>query len=179
MSRKQNPNLSIIEIGKLIGEKWRQLTAAKKDKYLKKFEENKKVYLEEISKYNIEHNQPEKKKRDTDSKPKTPLAIYLSEKLEKDNPDLEGKNLKEKQTFYKNKYNQLSDKKKFKYIKKCMDAEEKFIEKLKETLKTTNVDYKSVLNKQERDIVEKMNGKVLNLIFILNLVSNLNFNLNR
>ena len=39
--RKQNPNLTIIEIGKLIGEKWRQMSTAKKEKYVKKFEENK------------------------------------------------------------------------------------------------------------------------------------------
>lgn len=98
--RKQNPNLSIIEIGKLIGEKWRQLADNKKEKYVKKFEENKKIYLEEISKYNIEHNQPEKKKKEMD-KPKTPLAIYLSEKLEKDdNPDL-GK-FSNLISFYKN-----------------------------------------------------------------------------
>lgn len=186
--RKQNPNLTIIEIGKLIGEKWRQMSQAKKEKYIKKFEENKKVYQQEISKYNSEHNQPEKKKKEGDSKPKTPLAIYLSEKMDKDNPDLEGKNLKERQAFYKNKYNSLSDKKKLKYIQvrlgfvevllllhhriqvragmltfflflqKCIEAEEKFIQQLKEKLKTSNVDYKSVLNKQERDIVEKMNG---------------------
>lgn len=30
---------------------------------------------------------------------------------------------------------------------------------LKDKLKTSHVDYKSVLNKQEREIVEKMNGK--------------------
>ena len=89
--RKQNPNLSIIEIGKLIGEKWRQLAAAKKEKYVKKFEENKKLYLEELSKYNLEHNQPnqEKKKKEIDSKPKTPMIIYLNEKLEKDDPGKE------------------------------------------------------------------------------------------
>lgn len=156
--RKQHPNLTIIEIGKLIGEKWRQMSSAKKEKYVKKFEENKKVYQEEISKYNSEHSHPEKKKKEGDSKPKTPLAIYLSEKIDKENPDLEGKSTKERVNYYKNKYNGLSDKKKFKYIQKCIEAEEKFIEKLKEKLKTSNVDYKSVLNKQERDIVEKMNG---------------------
>jgi len=157
--RKQNPTLSIIEIGKLIGEKWRQLPQTKKDKYVKQFEENKKVYLAEVTKYNSEHPEPEKIKKKEFDKPKAPLSIYLSEKLEKENPDLEGKSLKEKQTFYKNKYNQLSDKKKYKYIKKCLEAEDKFVEKLKDKLKTANVDYKSVLNKQERDIVEKMNGK--------------------
>lgn len=156
--RKQNPTLSIIEIGKLIGEKWRQLPQSKKDKYVRQFEENKKVYLVEVSKYNIDHPEPEKKKKELD-KPKTPLMIYLSEKLEKNDPDLEGKSVKEKQAYYKNKYNQLSDKKKFKYIKKCVEAEDQFVEKLKDKLKTANVDYKSVLNKQERDIVEKMNGE--------------------
>lgn len=137
------------------------MSTAKKEKYVKKFDELKKVYQQEISKYNSEHNQPEKRKKDGDSKPKTPLAIYLSEKMEKENPDLEGKNLKERQTYYKNKYNGLSDKKKLKYIQKCIEAEEKFIDQLKEKLKTSNVDYKSVLNKQERDIVEKMNGKLV------------------
>ena len=72
--------------------------------------------------------------------------------------DLADKNFKEKQQFLKNRYNQLSDKKKYKYIKKCMDAEEKYVEKLKDKLKA-NVEYKSVINKQERDILEKMNGK--------------------
>lgn len=158
--RKQNPNLTIIEIGKLIGEKWRQLGDNKKEKYIKKFEESKKIYLEEMSKYNIEHNQPEKKKKEID-RPKTPLAIYLNEKLEKDdNPDLEGKSLKDKQNYYKTKYNQLSDKKKFKYIKKCLEEEEKYVNKLKDTLNTsTQVDHKSILNKAEREIVQRMNGK--------------------
>ena len=39
------------------------------------------------------------------------------------------------------KYNGLSDKK---YVQKCIEAEEKLVRKLKETPKTSNVDYKCV-----------------------------------
>lgn len=41
-----------------------------------------------------------------------------------------------------------------------MEEEEKYVNRLKDTLKTsTELDHKSVLNKAEREIVERMNGK--------------------
>ena len=55
------------------------MSQAKKEKYIKKFEENKKVYQQEISKYNSEHNQPEKKKKEGFGGDSNPYLInYLS-----------------------------------------------------------------------------------------------------
>mmetsp|Transcript_22284 Transcript_22284/g.25802 ORF Transcript_22284/g.25802 Transcript_22284/m.25802 type:complete len:118 (-) Transcript_22284:202-555(-) len=61
--KKENPDMKMTELTKVISEKWNNVDAATKSKYEKKNEEAKERYEKELKEYIAEHGEPDKKKR--------------------------------------------------------------------------------------------------------------------
>lgn len=61
--KKENPDLKMTELTKIISEKWNSIDAATKSKYEKKNEEAKEKYEKELKAYVAKYGEIEKKKR--------------------------------------------------------------------------------------------------------------------
>ncbi|GIL65240.1 hypothetical protein Vafri_19053 [Volvox africanus] len=59
--KKENPGLSVTEIGKRLGELWKEVSEEDKKKYLKQAEEDKERYNKESAAYNKEKNKEKEK----------------------------------------------------------------------------------------------------------------------
>lgn len=57
-TKKENPGIAFLEIGKVLGEKWRSMSAEEKEPYEAKARADKKRYKDEIGGYNSKNAQP-------------------------------------------------------------------------------------------------------------------------
>jgi hypothetical protein len=138
---KENPNLEMIELAKLTGEKWRNMSERKKAKYIEQYRVLKEEHKIAMDKYRCEHpevfdkspvKRVSKKKSVNDEEKKdhkSPFAMYLASKLSnyEEMTDLQKKSLVNK---YRDKWLELSDKRKYKHIEMSIKSEAEYKQRL-------------------------------------------------
>ncbi|CAG0896551.1 unnamed protein product [Darwinula stevensoni] len=160
---QENPGASMIEVTKIIADKFKALSAKKREKYDRLAEQLRAEYQEKLKEFYEMH--PEEKRGTKRSHlpppPKTPFQIYQAEKLEK-NAD-PGMTHAEFHDLSRRMYDGLKTKRKVKYI---MKAREGLVQYVKE-LSVHNALFpedaipsiKNILNSEERKMLEEWKGK--------------------
>uniref|UniRef100_A0A673VZH5 Upstream binding transcription factor n=1 Tax=Salmo trutta TaxID=8032 RepID=A0A673VZH5_SALTR len=163
---KLHPEMSNLDLTKILSMKYRGLPDKKKKKYLEDFQKDKETFGHSMSKFREDHpdlvESMAKKGSNVPEKPRTPQQLWYSHEKKaflKTHADATTKDIKDS---LGKQWTQLSDKKRLKWIAKSLEmhkAYEGFIETHPE-LNMSNEDIvKSTLTKAERHLKDKSDGR--------------------
>ncbi|XP_026063692.1 nucleolar transcription factor 1 [Carassius auratus] len=166
---KLHPEMSNLDLTKILSKKYKELPERKKDKYVKDFLREKETFM--LSMMKFKHDHPDllenvNKKSNGPEKPKTPQQLwYCHEKKAflKAHPDATTKDIKD---CIGKQWPQLSDKKRIKWITKSLEQKKLYEEKMREYIQqhpemhmTEENIVKSTLTKAERHLKDKFDGR--------------------
>ncbi|XP_042202849.1 upstream binding transcription factor, like isoform X1 [Callorhinchus milii] len=164
---KIHPEMSNLDLTKILSKKYRELPEKKKLKYVEDFKQEKEQFEHAMAKFRIKH--PEllevQKKSDIPEKPKTPQQLWYNHEKKaflKLHP--EQVSLKELKDALRKQWSQLSDKKRLKWISKALELQKDYEATLKVYIEahpdsTLDEPVKSVLTKAERQLKDKFDGR--------------------
>ncbi|KAK1173776.1 nucleolar transcription factor 1-A-like isoform X2 [Acipenser oxyrinchus oxyrinchus] len=163
---KIHPEMSNLDLTKILSKKYKELPEKKKLKYIQDFQREKESFEKNMARF--KENYPdlieERKKSDVPEKPKTPQQLWYNHEKKtylKLHPDVSPKELKD---ALRRQWSQLSDKKRLKWISKALELQKDFETTMREYHEAhpeTNQDehVKSVLTKAERQLKDKFDGR--------------------
>uniref|UniRef100_A0A8C2CXJ8 Upstream binding transcription factor n=1 Tax=Cyprinus carpio TaxID=7962 RepID=A0A8C2CXJ8_CYPCA len=166
---KLHPEMSNLDLTKILSKKYKELPERKKDKYVKDFLNEKETFTLSMMKFKQDHPdllENVNKKSNGPEKPKTPQQLwYCHEKkaLLKEHPDATTKDIKDS---LGKRWQQLSDKKRMKWITKSLEQKKLYEEEMREYIQqhpemnmTEENIVKSTLTKAERQLKDKFDGR--------------------
>uniref|UniRef100_A0A8C2CXN0 Upstream binding transcription factor, like n=1 Tax=Cyprinus carpio TaxID=7962 RepID=A0A8C2CXN0_CYPCA len=141
---KIHPEMSNLDLTKILSKKYKELPEKKKLKYIQEFQREKEAFEKNMARFKEDHPDliEERKKSDLPEKPKTPQQLWYNHEKKafmKVHPEVSQKDLKE---ALRRQWSQLPDKKRLKWIR-IKDIEH----------------VKSVLTKAERQLKDKFDGR--------------------
>ncbi|VVC33916.1 High mobility group box domain [Cinara cedri] len=151
--KKKHPSLKLPQLTQIIAEKYNKLSPEKKQLYTDKAQKLKAEYIELVSKTNSGF-QPNKA-----VKPKSPFQIFIESKSSGMDVQIDKANL---QKHFKEKWDNMTEKKKSKWIKLAKEREETYVTNLMEDHKNDpafNMPTKSALTKSDRELLDSQLGK--------------------
>lgn len=166
---KLHPEMSNLDLTKILSKKYKELPERKKDKYVKDFLREKESFTQNMTKFKEDHPdlvENVNKKSNVPEKPRTPQQLwYCHEKKAflKAHPDATTKDIKDN---LGKQWPQLSDKKRIKWIKKSLEQLKLYEEKMRGLIQqhpemnlTEEDIVKSTLTKAERQLKDKFDGR--------------------
>ncbi|XP_066536976.1 upstream binding transcription factor, like isoform X8 [Hoplias malabaricus] len=163
---KIHPEMSNLDLTKILSKKYKELPEKKKLKYIQEFQREKEAFEKNMARFKEDHPDliEERKKSDLPEKPKTPQQLWYNHEKKtfmKLHPDVSQKELKE---ALRRQWSQLSDKKRLKWISKALELQKDYEDSMKayhEAHPDANSDehVKSVLTKAERQLKDKFDGR--------------------
>lgn len=166
---KLHPEMSNLDLTKILSKKYKELPERKKEKYVNDFLREKEEFMHSMNKFRENH--PDllenlNKKSNTPEKPKTPQQLwYCHEKKAflKTHPDATTKDIRDN---FGKQWLHLSDKKRIKWIIKSLEQHKQYEEKMREFIQqhpemniTEEDIVKSTLTKAERQLKDKFDGR--------------------
>ncbi|XP_064480273.1 nucleolar transcription factor 1-A-like [Ornithodoros turicata] len=160
---RENPDLSMSQLSKLLSSKYQQLSDKKKQKYKDSYDKEKVLYDAEMKEFKKEHPEefPEPvakpQKVQQPLKPQPPFKLFAAERMKR--PEFEKMEKKEVQEELRKQWANLSDGKRLKWIRRAVQAQNQYQEEVAECpgLKLTNP--KPILSKAEQEFKDKCEGK--------------------
>ncbi|XP_067825122.1 nucleolar transcription factor 1 isoform X5 [Heptranchias perlo] len=165
---KLHPEMSNLDLTKILSKKYKELPEKKKMKYIQEFQKEKEDFERNMAKFREDHPEllENVKRTDVPEKPKTPQQLwYLHEKkaFMKIHPQATMKDVKE---ALGKQWSQLSDKKRLKWIGKSLEQRELYEEAMREYVlrhpeQSISVEdlTKNTLTKAERQLKDKFDGR--------------------
>ncbi|KAG7455364.1 hypothetical protein MATL_G00255930 [Megalops atlanticus] len=163
---KIHPEMSNLDLTKILSKKYKELPEKKKLKYIQEFQREKEAFEKNMARFKEDHPEliEERKKSDLPEKPKTPQQLWYNHEKKtymKLHPDVSQKELKE---ALRRQWSQLSDKKRLKWISKALELQKAYEDSMRayhEAHPDSNSDehVKSVLTKAERQLKDKFDGR--------------------
>uniref|UniRef100_A0AAX7SS83 HMG box domain-containing protein n=1 Tax=Astatotilapia calliptera TaxID=8154 RepID=A0AAX7SS83_ASTCA len=167
---KLHPEMSNLDLTKILSKKYRELPDKKKKKYVDDFLRDKETFVQSMMKFREEHpdlvESMAKKGSNVPEKPKTPQQLWYNHEKKaflKLHPDATTKDIKDS---LGKQWTQLSDKKRLKWITKSLEQQKQYEETMREyiqqhpELNMTQEDIvKSTLTKAERHLKDKSDGR--------------------
>uniref|UniRef100_A0A8C9Y1F8 Upstream binding transcription factor n=1 Tax=Sander lucioperca TaxID=283035 RepID=A0A8C9Y1F8_SANLU len=167
---KLHPEMSNLDLTKILSKKYRELPDKKKKKYVEDFLRDKETFVHSMMKFRELHpdlmESMTKKGSNAPEKPKTPQQLWYNHEKKavlKTRPDATTKDIKES---LGKQWTQLSDKKRLKWIAKSLEQQKLYEETMREyiqqhpELNMTQGDIvKSTLTKAERHLKDKSDGR--------------------
>ncbi|KAL2097713.1 hypothetical protein ACEWY4_006920 [Coilia grayii] len=163
---KIHPEMSNLDLTKILSKKYKELPEKKKLKYIQEFQREKESFEKNMARFKEDHPEliEERKKSDLPEKPKTPQQLWYNHEKKtymKLHPDVSQKELKE---ALRRQWSQLSDKKRLKWISKALELQKDYEDSMRAYLEAhpdSNSDehVKSVLTKAERQLKDKFDGR--------------------
>ncbi|XP_018612991.1 upstream binding transcription factor, like isoform X3 [Scleropages formosus] len=163
---KIHPEMSNLDLTKILSKKYKELPEKKKLKYIQEFQREKEAFEKNMARFKEDHPEliEERKKSGLPEKPKTPQQLWYNHEKKtymKLHPDVSQKDLKE---ALRRQWSQLSDKKRLKWISKALELQKAYGDSMKayhEAHPEANSDehFKSVLTKAERQLKDKFDGR--------------------
>ncbi|XP_064202283.1 nucleolar transcription factor 1-A-like isoform X2 [Anguilla rostrata] len=163
---KIHPEMSNLDLTKILSKKYKELPEKKKLKYIQEFQREKESFEKNMARFKEDHPEliEERKKSDLPEKPKTPQQLWYNHEKKtymKLHPDVSQKELKE---ALRRQWSQLSDKKRLKWISKALELQKDYEGSMRayhEAHPDSNSDehVKSVLTKAERQLKDKFDGR--------------------
>ncbi|XP_062849940.1 upstream binding transcription factor, like isoform X2 [Trichomycterus rosablanca] len=163
---KIHPEMSNLDLTKILSKKYKELPEKKKLKYIQEFQREKEAFEKNMARFKEDHPEliEERKKSDLPEKPKTPQQLWYNHEKKafmKLHPEVSQKELKE---ALRRQWSQLSDKKRLKWISKALELQKNYEGSMRayhEAHPDSNSDehIKSVLTKAERQLKDKFDGR--------------------
>ncbi|KAL6476803.1 hypothetical protein MHYP_G00153020 [Metynnis hypsauchen] len=167
---KLHPEMSNLDLTKILSKKYRELPERKKEKYVNDFHKEKETFVVNMSKFKEDHpdlvETKSKKGSNVPEKPKTPQQLWYNHEkkaLLKIHPDATTKDIKDS---LGKKWTQLSDKKRLKWIHKSLEQHKEYEEKMRGLIQqhpelnlTEDDIVKTTLTKAERQLKDKCDGR--------------------
>ncbi|XP_023663184.1 upstream binding transcription factor, like [Paramormyrops kingsleyae] len=163
---KIHPEMSNLDLTKILSKKYKELNEKKKLKYIQEFQREKESFEKNMARFKEEHPEliEERKKSDLPEKPKTPQQLWYNHEKKaymKLHPDVSQKELKE---ALRRQWSQLSDKKRLKWISKALELQKVYEDSMRayneahpDSIADEHI--KSVLTKAERQLKDKFDGR--------------------
>ncbi|XP_014826993.1 PREDICTED: nucleolar transcription factor 1 isoform X2 [Poecilia mexicana] len=167
---KLHPEMSNLDLTKILSKKYRELPDKKKKKYVEDFLRDKETFVQSMMKFREEHpdlmESMTKKGSNVPEKPKTPQQLWYNHEKKaflKTHPDATTKDIKDS---LGKQWTQLSDKKRLKWISKSLEQQKLYEEAMREyiqqhpelNMSQGNI-MKSTLTKAERHLKDKSDGR--------------------
>ncbi|XP_069778792.1 nucleolar transcription factor 1-like isoform X5 [Narcine bancroftii] len=167
---KIHPEMSNLELTKIISKKYKELPEKKKLKYIQDFQQEKGHFGQAMAKFRDEHPDliVEHKKSDVPEKPKTPQQLWYSHEKKaflKVHPEVSAKELND---ALRRQWSQLADKKRLKWISKALELQKEYEARAETAMKVYveahpglifEESTKSILTKAERQLKDKFDGR--------------------
>ncbi|XP_041867393.1 nucleolar transcription factor 1 isoform X2 [Melanotaenia boesemani] len=167
---KLHPEMSNLDLTKILSKKYRELPDKKKKKYVDDFLRDKESFVQSMMKFREEHpdlmESMTKKASNVPEKPKTPQQLWYNHEKKaflKTHPDATTKDIKDS---LGKQWTQLSDKKRLKWISKSLEQQKlyegtmrEYIQQHPELNMTQESIVKSTLTKAERHLKDKSDGR--------------------
>lgn len=163
---KIHPEMSNLDLTKILSKKYKELPEKKKQKYITEFQREKEAFEKNMTRFKEEHPElmEERKKSDLPEKPKTPQQLWYNHEKKtyaKLHPEVSQKELKE---ALRRQWSQLSDKRRLKWISKALELQKDYEDSLRayhEAHPNVNSEdhVRSVLTKAERQLKDKFDGR--------------------
>ncbi|XP_069572377.1 nucleolar transcription factor 1 isoform X2 [Brachyistius frenatus] len=167
---KLHPEMSNLDLTKILSKKYRELPDKKKKKYVEDFLRDKETFVLSMMKFREEHpdlmESMTKKGSNVPEKPKTPQQLWYNHEKKaflKIHPDATTKDIKDS---LGKQWTQLSDKKRLKWIAKSLEQQKQYEETMREYMQqhpevnmTQETIMKSTLTKAERHLKDKSDGR--------------------
>uniref|UniRef100_A0A667XMX2 Upstream binding transcription factor, like n=1 Tax=Myripristis murdjan TaxID=586833 RepID=A0A667XMX2_9TELE len=163
---KIHPEMSNLDLTKILSKKYKELPEKKKQKYITEFQREKESFEKNMARFKEEHPElmEERKKSDLPEKPKTPQQLWYNHEKKtymKLHPEVSQKELKE---ALRRQWSQLSDKRRLKWISKALELQKDYEDSMRayhEAHPDVNSDehVRSVLTKAERQLKDKFDGR--------------------
>ncbi|XP_035988846.1 upstream binding transcription factor, like isoform X4 [Fundulus heteroclitus] len=163
---KIHPEMSNLDLTKILSKKYKELPDKKKQKYITEFQREKEDFEKNMARFREDHPElmEERKKSDLPEKPKTPQQLWYNHEKKaymKLHPDVSQKELKE---ALRRQWSQLSDKRRLKWISKALELQKDYEGSMRvyhEAHPDANSDdhVRSVLTKAERQLKDKFDGR--------------------
>ncbi|XP_066554718.1 nucleolar transcription factor 1 isoform X2 [Amia ocellicauda] len=165
---KLHPEMSNLDLTKILSKKYKELPDRKKAKYMQDFQREKEEFEGSMAKFREEHPElmENLKRSDVPEKPKTPQQLWYNHEKKiflKTHPDATTKDIKE---GLGKQWSQLSDKKRLKWINKSLEQQKLYEETMRDFIQQhpeLNMSQdginKSTLTKAERQLKDKFDGR--------------------
>uniref|UniRef100_A0A8D0D113 Upstream binding transcription factor, like n=1 Tax=Sander lucioperca TaxID=283035 RepID=A0A8D0D113_SANLU len=163
---KIHPEMSNLDLTKILSKKYKELPDKKKQKYITEFQREKEEFEKNMARFKEDHPEliEERKKSDLPEKPKTPQQLWYNHEKKtymKIHPDVSQKELKE---ALRRQWSQLSDKRRLKWISKALELQKDYEGSMRayhEAHPDVSSDdpVRSVLTKAERQLKDKFDGR--------------------
>ncbi|XP_027194350.2 nucleolar transcription factor 1-A-like [Dermatophagoides pteronyssinus] len=163
----QYPDKSVAELAKLMSPKFAKLSEKKRAKYRREYEEDLIKYREQMIIFRSKHPEVFSQRMRTGEKigpdkPRTPFQLFRLSRMKKIPPDTD-EDAKTIQDRIREQWNNISDKKHYKFIKKSLKDQERYNNELEEFM-AANPTYtapsisKSLLTKNEQELRRRYQG---------------------
>ncbi|XP_042199249.1 nucleolar transcription factor 1 isoform X3 [Callorhinchus milii] len=165
---KLHPEMSNLDLTKILSKKYKELPEKKKMKYIQEFQKEKEDFEHNMARFREDHPEllESVKRTDVPEKPKTPQQLwYLHEKkaFMKLHPQATMKDVKD---ALGKQWSQLSDKKRLKWIGKSLEQREVYEEAMRDYIMrhpelSISMDdlTKNTLTKAERQLKDRFDGR--------------------
>ncbi|XP_047223330.1 upstream binding transcription factor, like isoform X2 [Girardinichthys multiradiatus] len=163
---KIHPEMSNLDLTKILSKKYKELPDKKKQKYITEFQREKEEFEKNMARFREEHPElmEQRKKSDLPEKPKTPQQLWYNHEKKaymKLHPEVSQKELKE---ALRRQWSQLPDKRRLKWISKALELQKDYEDSMKvyhEAHPDVNSEdhVRSVLTKAERQLKDKFDGR--------------------
>ncbi|XP_077579843.1 upstream binding transcription factor, like [Stigmatopora nigra] len=160
------PEMSNLDLTKILSKKYKELPEKKKQKYMDDFKSEKTSFQKNMAQF--KHDYPEliegKKKSDQPDKPRTPQQLWYNHEKKnyiKIHPEVSPKEMKD---ILRRQWSQLSDKRRLKWIGKALELQKDY----EDTMRAYYLAHpdlgsedhvRSVLTKAERQLKDKFDGR--------------------
>ncbi|XP_074505897.1 upstream binding transcription factor, like isoform X2 [Sebastes fasciatus] len=163
---KIHPEMSNLDLTKILSKKYKELLDKKKQKYITEFQREKGEFEKNMARFKEDHPEliEERKKSDLPEKPKTPQQLWYNHEKKtymKLHPEVSQKELKE---ALRRQWSQLSDKRRLKWISKALELQKDYEGSMRAYHEahpdvTSDDHVRSVLTKAERQLKDKFDGR--------------------
>ncbi|XP_066484161.1 nucleolar transcription factor 1 isoform X1 [Tiliqua scincoides] len=164
---KLHPEMSNLDLTKILSKKYKELPEKKKMKYIQDFQREKQEFERNLARFREDHPDliQNAKKSDIPEKPKTPQQLWYTHEKKiylKVRPDATTKEVKE---ALGKQWSQLSDKKRLKWIHKALEQRKEYEEMMRDYIQKhpeVNIEEgapRSTLTKAERQLKDKFDGR--------------------
>ncbi|XP_074835009.1 nucleolar transcription factor 1 isoform X3 [Carettochelys insculpta] len=165
---KLHPEMSNLDLTKILSKKYKELPEKKKMKYIQDFQREKQEFERNLARFREDHPDliQNAKKSDVPEKPKTPQQLWYNHEKKiylKVRPDATTKEVKD---ALGKQWSQLSDKKRLKWIHKALEQRKEYEEIMRDYIQKhpeMNLSEegitRSTLTKAERQLKDKFDGR--------------------
>uniref|UniRef100_A0A8D2LS82 Upstream binding transcription factor n=1 Tax=Varanus komodoensis TaxID=61221 RepID=A0A8D2LS82_VARKO len=165
---KLHPEMSNLDLTKILSKKYKELPEKKKMKYIQDFQREKQDFERNLARFREDHPDliQNAKKSDVPEKPKTPQQLWYTHEKKiylKVRPDATTKEVKD---ALGKQWSQLSDKKRLKWIHKALEQRKEYEEMMRDYIQKhpeMNIEEgappRSTLTKAERQLKDKFDGR--------------------